>query len=75
VDGNATDARTEAGADASCNVGCMRSTTPGTFCQPGEVQWECRGLVIDPAFRTTCRDPATHIPRYCCPSSFLSQCQ
>jgi hypothetical protein len=68
--GDASDART----DASCNLGCMRSTTPATFCRPGEIQWECRGQLISDVFRVACHDPGTDLQRYCCPTEFLSQC-
>jgi hypothetical protein len=76
AEGGAGDVRLDAvTADASCDVGCTPSTT-STFCQSNEVQWMCQGPSWNDAlFRASCRDPATNLPRFCCPPSFLSQCR
>jgi hypothetical protein len=70
---DASDAPRDTSSDA-CDVGCSRAPSGG-YCQTGEALWVCGTASYSAAFATSCRDLATGIQRYCCPTSFLSQCQ
>jgi hypothetical protein len=68
------DARDDARVDSACAAGCS-STTTGTFCNAGEVQWTCTSGNFNPtSFNAYCRDAGTNAIRYCCPASFVPLC-
>jgi hypothetical protein len=70
-----TDA-SEPANDAGCDVGCMPLSTGGIGqCANAEVEWICEGNHDLAAFNANCETVPVNSIRYCCPESFLAQCQ
>jgi len=70
------DGGSDAVADAGvCDFGCYPNPS-GTFCGTGKVVWECWGQSpnVSVLVNGGCTDALTDAVRYCCPSTFLSQC-
>lgn len=75
VDGGVSDA-SDATNDAGCDVGCA-PLNEGQIggCANDEVEWMCEGNHDLAAFNANCETVPVNSIRYCCPESFLAQCQ
>ena len=63
-----------AGGTDACDVGCTAESS-GQFCNSSEVSWVCRNGYQRELFEANCDAAATGAVRYCCPESFLKECQ
>ena len=62
------------GGAESCDVGCLVNAQ--NLCEGTDVQWVCDGNHDQDLFRANCLElNSTARLRYCCPKSFLPECQ
>jgi hypothetical protein len=72
--GGASGAGNGGAGSNGCPTGCEAQSSG--FCGSEQVTWVCTSTFVPNVFLDAgCTDPATQVPRYCCPSTFKPECQ
>jgi hypothetical protein len=76
--GNAGTAGSELGGEGGgtsveCPTDC--EAQPSGLCGDDEITWVCFSAPVPDFVAAGCTDAFTQVPRFCCPSTFLPECQ